>query len=178
MKRFLQSVLTALFALTITLAYADNPIIPNQGVCDPHIRIFNNKAYLFSSHDFGKGEPIYKMVDWQLFSSPDLINWKKEFVLKPENTYIGPWNECYAPDGISRNGKYYFYFSQQQKQAGVAVSDKPEGPYVDALNKPLLPEDLTPSAEYDMSIFIDDDPSRTPYIVWGFTVINQDYYIA
>jgi len=168
------------FALLVIGAnvMAGNPIIPNQGVCDPHIRIFNNKAYLFSSHDFGKGERIYKMKDWQLFSSPDLVTWKKEFVLKPEDTYIGPWNECYAPDGATRNGKYYFYFSQQQKQMGVAVSDNPEGPYVDVLRKPLLPEKLTPTADYDAGIFIDDDKARTPYIVWGYTVNNQDYYIA
>ena len=157
---------------------AANPIIPSQGVCDPHVRIFNNKAYVFSSHDFGKNERIYKMVDWQLFSSSDLVNWKKEFVLKPEDTYIGPWHECYAPDGATRNGKYYFYFSQQQKQMGVAVSDTPEGPYVDVLKKPLLPANLTPTANYDAGIFTDDDTARTPYIVWGYTVANQDYYIA
>jgi len=170
--------LLASLLLTVAGTFADNPIIPNQGVCDPHIRIFNNKAFLFSSHDFGKGEKIYKMVDWQLFSSSDLVAWKKEFVLRPEDTYIGPWHECYAPDGATRNGKYYFYFSQQQKQAWVAISDKPEGPYVDALKKPLLPEKLTPSAEYDMSVFTDDDKARTPYIVWGYTVANKDYYIA
>ncbi len=156
----------------------ENAIIKNQGVCDPHISIFNDTAYLFSSHDYGKGEPIYKMVDWQLFSSTDLVNWKKEFVLKPEDTFIGPWQECYAPDGVTRNGKYYFYFSQQQKQTGIAVSDNPKGPYVDALGKPLLAEDHTPTADYDPAIFIDDDPERTPYILCGFTVIGQDYYMA
>lgn len=156
----------------------ENAIIKNQGVCDPHICIYNDTAYLFSSHDYGKGEPIYKMVDWQLFSSTDLVNWTKEFVLKPEDTFIGPWHECYAPDGATRNGKYYFYFSQQQKQTGVAVSDNPKGPYVDALGKPLLPEDLTPTADYDPCVYIDDDSERTPYILWGYTVKNKNYYIA
>ncbi len=170
--------LFAAFTVNAQLDPIDNAIIKNQGVCDPHISIFNDTAYLFSSHDFGKGEPIYKMVDWQLFSSIDLVNWKKEFVLKPEDTFIGPWHECYAPDGATRNGKYYFYFSQQQKQTGVAVSDKPQGPYVEALGKPLLAEDLTPTADYDPAIFIDDNPDRTPYILWGFTVIGQDYYMA
>ena len=157
---------------------AGNPIIPDQGVCDPHVRIFNNRAYLFSSHDYGRGEPIYKMVDWQLFSSDNLVDWKKEFVLRPEDTFIGPWDECYAPDGATRNGKYYFYFSQQQKQTGVAVSDQPEGPYADALGEPLLSEFLTPTAQYDPSIFVDEDPGQTPYIIWGYTVEEKNYYIA
>ena len=79
------------------------------------------------------------MDDWQLFSSDDLLNWKLEFVLKPEDTYLKKCQECYATDGAERNGKYYFYFSEQQRSTGVAVADRPEGPYKDALGKPLLP---------------------------------------
>ena len=114
-------------------------IIPNQGVCDPHVHIFNGKAFLFSSHDYGPGQSNYRMDDWQLFSSDDLLNWKLEFVLKPEDTYLKKCQECYATDGAERNGKYYFYFSEQQRSTGVAVADRPEGPYKDALGKPLLP---------------------------------------
>jgi len=171
-------VVVCAFLLTANgVLFADNPIIPGQGICDPHIRIFNNRAYLFASHDTSRGNPIYTMEDWWLWSSDDLVNWTHEFTLRPEDTYIGgPFTSCYAPDGHSRNGKYYFYFSQGQSQTGVAVSDAPGGPYVDALGAPLLPADLTSTADYDCSIFIDDD--NTPYIVWGFTVIGEDYYIA
>ena len=101
-------------------------IIPNQGVCDPHVHIFNGKAFLFSSHDYGPGQSNYRMDDWQLFSSDDLLNWKLEFVLKPEDTYLKKCQECYATDGAERNGKYYFYFSDQQRSTGVAVADRPE----------------------------------------------------
>jgi DNA polymerase I-like protein with 3'-5' exonuclease and polymerase domains len=35
------------------MGIAQNPVFqPNQGVCDPHIKIFNNKAYLYAGHDF------------------------------------------------------------------------------------------------------------------------------
>ena len=159
--------------------YADNPIIPNQGVCDPHIHIFNNKAYLFSTHDYAPGMPIYTMYDWQVFSSPDLVTWTKEFVLRPENAFIGPSSICYATDGATRNGKYYFYFSKGQECTGVAVSTNgPGGPYTDALGAPLLPSNLTPTAEYDPTVFIDDDANQTPYIIFGYTVVGQQYYIA
>ena len=154
----------------------ENVIIKGQGVCDPHIVIYNDTAYLFASHDYGKGQPIYRMDDWLVFSSPDLVNWTKRFVLKPENTFIGPWTECYATDAISRNGKYYMYFSQQQKQTGVAVSDHPWGPYVDVLGKPILPAGLAETAQYDPAVFIDDD--NTPYLLWGYTVNGKSYYIA
>lgn len=32
-----------------------NPVIPGLGVCDPHIHIFENRAYLYASHDAAEG---------------------------------------------------------------------------------------------------------------------------
>jgi len=96
-----------------------------------------------------------------------------EFTLDPADTWVGgPYSKCWAPDGAERNGKYYFYFSQGQLATGVAVSDNPEGPYIDTLGEPVLPADLTPLADYDPTVFIDDDD--TPYIIWG----GGGYYIA
>ena len=166
-------------ALLAGVARADNPIIPHQGVCDPRIHIFHDRAYLFSTHDDARGHAIYTMYDWQVFSSPDLIHWQKEFVLRPEDTFLGHITDGYATDGVERHGKYYFYFSKAQQCLGVAVSTNgPGGPYRDALGKPLLPQGLTPTAQYDPSVYIDDDAAHTPYIVWGFTVIGQQYHIA
>ena len=166
-------------ALLPGLARADNPIIPHQGVCDPRIHIFNDRAYLFSTHDDAPGHPGFVMHDWQVFSSPDLIHWRKEFVLKPEDTFMGHTTDCWATDGAGRHGNYYFYFSKGQECLGVAVSTNgPGGPYRDALGKPLLPKGLTPTAQYDPTVYIDDDPAHTPYIVWGFTVVGQQYHIA
>jgi arabinoxylan arabinofuranohydrolase len=179
LKKIIMIGFLGLFLALNVVIYAENPIIPNQGVCDPHIHIFNNKAYLFSTHDYSPGMPIYTMYDWQVFSSPDLVTWTKEFVLRPEDTYIGPCSSCYATDGATRNGKYYFYFSKGQESTGVAVSTNgPGGPYIAALGAPLLPSNLTPTAEYDPTVFIDDDANQTPYIIFGYTVVGQQYYIA
>ena len=154
-------------------------VFPDMGVCDPHVHIFNGKAYLFSSHDYGPGQPIYRMDDWRVFSSKDLVNWKLEFTLRPEDTFLGPDQECYATDAAERNGKYYLYFSDQQRCTGVAVSKNgPGGPYIDALGKPLLPQGLVDTACYDPTVFIDDDKNKTPYIMFGFTVVGKKYYIA
>ncbi|MBQ7669892.1 MAG: hypothetical protein IJS45_04125, partial [Clostridia bacterium] len=64
-------------------------VFPDMGVCDPHVHIFDGKAYLFSSHDYGPGQPIYRMDDWRVFSSDDLVNWDLEFTLRPEDTFLG-----------------------------------------------------------------------------------------
>ena len=58
-----------------------NPIISKQGVCDPHVHIFNNRAYLYASHDV-IDRPVegdfFMMRDWEIWSSDDLVTWKKE----------------------------------------------------------------------------------------------------
>ena len=74
--------------------------------------------------------------------------------------------------------KYYLYFSHCQTSTGVAVSDHPAGPYKDALGKPLLEPWMVDTASYDPTVFIDDDEARTPYIIFGYTVVGKQYYIA
>ena len=154
-------------------------IIPNMGVCDPHVHIFNGKAYLFSTHDRSPGQPIFTMDDWRIFSSDDLLNWKLEYTLRPEDTFLGKNAECYATDAAERNGKYYFYYSRAQSCTGVAVSETgPAGPYHDPLGKPLLPPGFADTPSYDPTVFIDDDEDKTPYIMWGYNIYGKRYYIA
>jgi arabinoxylan arabinofuranohydrolase len=155
------------------LAWAGNPIIPQRGVCDPHIHIFNGRAYLYATHDRGADSKGFFMDEWGVWSSDDLVNWKLENVLKPEQTHLGrPFNQCWATDAATRNGKYYFYFSEGNEQTGVVVGDTPTGPWRDPLGRPLLTKDLTPTHEYDISVFTDRD--HTPYLVFGV----WDYHIA
>jgi hypothetical protein len=146
---------------------AQNPIIKDVGMADPHIRIFNDKAYLYATRDADKTAKTFVMPDWNIWSSEDLVNWTFERTIKPSETYMGKSNDCWAPDTESRNGKYYFYFSNKNINTGVMIGDSPSGPFQDALGKPLLPEDLTPIKEYDPTILIDDDENKTPYIAFG-----------
>lgn len=155
------------------VSFSKNPIIKNMGVNDPHIRIFDGKAYLSATHDKSVGSDRFIMDDWWLWSSEDLVNWKLEYTLKPEETYIGkPFNGCWATDIVKRNGKYYWYFSERNEQTGVMVADSPSGPWTDPLGKPLLSKDLTPTQEYDAGII--EDQSGNFYIVFGV----WDFYIA
>ena len=153
-------------------------IIPNQGICDPHVHVYGGKAYLYATHDRCPGSGNFRMDDWRIYSSDDLVNWTLESVFRPEDTFLGKCEECYAVDAAERNGKYYLYFSHQQKCTGVAVSDSPAGPFKDALGEPLLPPWMVDTASYDPTVFIDDDEARTPYIIFGYTVIGKQYYVA
>nr|WP_319509484.1 family 43 glycosylhydrolase [uncultured Draconibacterium sp.] len=162
-----------IFLVLQGIGFASNPIIPNKGANDPHIRIIDGKAYLSASHDKAKGNQGFTMEDWWLWSSDDLVNWKLEYTLKPEETYIGkPFNQCWATDIVKRNGKFYWYFSEGNQQTGVVVADSPSGPWKDPLGKPLLSSEMTPTHEYDMGIV--QDETGEYYIVFGV----WDYYIA
>ncbi len=57
---------------------AQNPFITDQFTADPTARVFNNKVYVFPSHDIiaseGKGRiGWFCMEDYHVFSSPTLL---------------------------------------------------------------------------------------------------------
>ncbi|WP_396600612.1 family 43 glycosylhydrolase [Algibacter sp. R77976] len=154
------------------LVHAQNPIVSNVGLNDPHIHIFNDTAYVYASHDKSINNDKFIMEDWWIWSSPDLVNWTKRSVLNPKDTYIGKdFSRCWATDAAYKNDKYYFYFSEGNEQSGVVVGDTPVGPWKDVLGKPLLKSDMTPTHEYDMAVFEDDGEHYIIFGVW-------EYYIA
>jgi len=164
------------------MAWAGNPIIPKAGVADPHIHIFDGKAWMYSTHDVNPDDRQMEMPDWNVWSSDDLVKWKHERTISPKETYIGESDKCWAPDVATMNGKYYFYFSNNNKDAGVMVGDHPAGPFKDALGKPLLPSGLTPGKEYDVSVLVD---KGVAYLAFGLYATKEgrmrkglSYYIA
>lgn len=150
-----------------------NPILPGIGLCDPHVRIYNDKAYLYATHDKSPNNKGYIMEDWWIWSSPDLVEWTHECTIRPEETYLGqPYSSCWAVDAIERNGKHYFYFSCGPRNIGVMESDTPVGPWRDPLGKALLTEGTVPTEIRDPGLFKDDDGEY--YIVFG----TWDFFIA
>lgn len=154
-----------LFFLSRFVALADNPLVPDVGMADPHIYIFNNKAYMYATRDSDNTAKQFVMPEWKIWSSTDLINWTLETTIKPAETYMGKSNSCWATDIAFRNDRYYFYFSNGNKNTGVMIGSEPAGPFTDALGKPLLNEALTPGKEYDPTVFTDDD--GICYIIFG-----------
>jgi hypothetical protein len=152
---------------------AANPLVEGVGLCDPKVRIYNNHAWLYATHDAVPGSQRFIMNDWWVWTSDDLVNWKLASVLKPEQTYYKkPWNSCWATDAIRHNAQYYFYFSRGNKEIGVVTGDSPAGPWRDPIGKPLIAQDSTPTTARDPAIFQKADGNT--YIVFGC----WDYYIA
>jgi len=147
-------------------AMAGNPIVPGTGLADPHVTIYGDRAYLYATHDVSADTKKFVMTNWWVWSSVDLVNWKQEGTLNPEDTFLHrPFAECWATFGASKHGKYYWYFSAGPTEIGVVVADLPAGPWKDPLGKPLVPKGLTPTEERDPDILMDDDGQA--YLVYG-----------
>lgn len=155
------------------LRYSGNPLLEGKGVTDPHVRIFNDRAYMYATHDRGPDSQGFKMDNWWIWASNDLVEWTCECVLKPEQTYIGePFSSCWATDAAERNGHYYWYFSEGNQKTGVVVGESPTGPWRDPLGRPLIDDSVVPTKPYDPGVFVDDDGEA--YLVFGV----WEYYVA
>lgn len=136
-----------------------NPLIDSPGMSDPHVLVEDGACYVFTGHDVGFGVNDWVMPDWRIYRSTDLQSWKHVGTISPKDNYMGEGHtSCWAGDIVKRNGKYYWYFSNKKENAGVMVASRPEGPYTDAIGKPLIDS-------FDPTIFVDDD--TTPYIIYG-----------
>ena len=150
-----------------------NPLFPGLGVCDPHVRIFNDRAYLYATHDKAPDNPRFTMEDWWIWSSDDLITWKHEMTLKPCDTHLGAdFKDCWATDAIEKYGTYFWYLSKGPLATTVVTSDSPVGPWKDTLGKSIISNEDTKGAAHDPSVLIDDN--GTAYMVVG----AWDYHIA
>jgi len=150
-------------ALVFSHAQAQAPAPALDGfTADPSIRVFGDTYYLYPTSD----KPNWMTTDFSVWSSKDLLTWKKERMILDVSRGLAWANiKAWAPDAIERNGTYYFYFSADHK-IGVATAASPIGPFVDALGKPLLVRDATMSTNtIDPYPFIDDDGQA--YIYWG-----------
>ncbi len=158
MKRLL--LLSLLFPVWV--GWAQEPILPDFQA-DPTARVFNGRVYLYPSHDIA-GSTDWDMLDWHVFSSDDLAHWQDHGVIFGVQDLAWAKSQAWAPDCIERNGKYYFYFPAEA-QIGVAVSDRPTGPFRDALGHPLIAKGELGLFVIDPGVFIDDDGQA--YLYFG-----------
>ncbi|KAK4459388.1 putative xylosidase/arabinosidase [Cladorrhinum samala] len=158
------------------------PLITNIYTADPSAHVFNGKVYIYPSHDretdiqFNDNGDQYDMADYHVFSLDTLEGYPDSLptvtdhgvVLKTEDV---PWvsKQLWAPDAAynPKTGKYLLYFPARDKEGifriGVAVGDKPEGPFVPD------PEPIRGSYSIDPATFVDDDGQAYLYFggLWG-----------
>ena len=150
---------------------AQNPIIRDQFAADPTARVFNNRVYVYPSHDIpapeGQRQDWFCMADYHVFSSDNLTDWTDHGVIVSQERV--PWGKpdgfsMWAPDCVEKNGRYYFYFPDAPRSGrgfaiGVATADSPTGPFR------LEEEPIRGVTGIDPCVLLDDDGKA--YIYWS-----------
>ncbi|MEO6000133.1 MAG: glycoside hydrolase family 43 protein [Chitinophagaceae bacterium] len=143
-----------------------NPVFPGW-YADPEGAVFGNRYWIYPTYS----DAYEKQVFFDAFSSPDLVNWTKhEKVLDSQHV---KWanKAMWAPSVVKKGDKYYFFFGANDVHKGevggigVAVADKPDGPFTDYLGKPLINEIVNGAQPIDQFVFKDKDGQY--YIIYG-----------
>ena len=117
-------------------------LFPADYMADPSVHIFNDRVYIYPSHDWecenveNDNGDQYVMKDYHVLSTDDPMNGEvidHGCALKLEDI---PWagRQMWDNDCQEKDGKYYMYFPLKDKcdifRIGVAVADCPEGPFI------------------------------------------------
>ncbi|KZV87930.1 putative glycosyl hydrolase [Exidia glandulosa HHB12029] len=144
-----------------------NPIIDGW-YADPDTEFYDGQYWIYPTSSYAYDEQTYL----DAFSSTDLIHWTKHANILTTQSVTWAKRAVWAPAPVSRGGKYFLYFGANDIQTddelggiGVAVADKPEGPYSDAIGQPLIGAYHNGAQPIDQDVFIDDDGQA--YIYYG-----------
>ncbi len=144
-----------------------NPILPGW-YADPEGAIFGTQYWIFPTWSARYDEQVFL----DAFSSPDLVHWTKHSHILDTNAVSWAHRAMWAPAITEKAGKYFLFFAandiqnnRQQGGIGVAVADKPEGPYRDYLGKPLVDRFHNGAQPIDQAVFRDTDGQD--YMIYG-----------
>jgi hypothetical protein len=150
------------------------PVVTHIYTADPSAHVFDGKLYIYPSHDIDAGIPFndlgdhFAMEDYHVLRLDSPTGQAVDCGVALHVKDVA-WAErqMWAPDAASKDGKYYLYFPAKRAdgifQIGVAVGDRPEGPF-----KPE-PKAIEGSYSIDPAVFGDDDGAFYMYFggIWG-----------
>ena len=150
-------------------------LFPNDYMADPSANVFNDRLYIYPSHDRDSGEAFdddgghFQMRDYHVLSLDDVANGEitDHGVILDVDQVEWAEKQMWDNDVIEKNGKYYLVFSAKDYNGvfhlGVAVADKPEGPFIPE------PYPIRGSFSIDPCMFKDDDGTIYCYYggLWG-----------
>lgn len=145
-------------------------LFPDDYMADPSTHVFNGRVYIYPSHDrdmhVGENDngDHFQMKDYHVLSTDDLMNGEIIDHGKILDTDDIPWagSQLWDSDVAEKDGKYYLYFSLKDKTGvfhiGVAVADRPEGPFIPQ------PDPIRGSYSIDPCVFQD---GKDYYLYFG-----------
>ena len=167
-----------------TFVFEGNPLVRDCYTADPAPMVSSDgRLYVYCGHDECfedkpgyEGKYGFNITEWLCYSTEDMVTWTDHGVIMKPTDFSWSIGEAWASQVMEYEGKYYFFVSTQCgdpncKAVGVAVSGTPTGPFVDAIGKPLITDDMTDNGprgwwnDFDPTIMVDDD--GTPWLCWG-----------
>jgi hypothetical protein len=153
-----------------------NPLFTDVYTADPAAFVHNCTFYINCGHDEGGGTG-FVMNNWFILKSTDMVTWTR--IDKALSLSAFKWSDSNAWAGqmVTKGGKFYWYVPINKigscpnncgMAIGVAVGDSPEGPFKDAIGKPLIDDVLEMS---NMGFTKDSD---TPYTIDPTVYVDDD----
>ncbi|MDC0584178.1 glycoside hydrolase family 43 protein [Bacteroidales bacterium] len=150
------------------------PLIEHVFVADAAAHVFNERLYIYPSHDIETGVPFndngdhFAMDDYHILSM-DVIGGEVTDHGVALSVKDIPWagRQLWDSDAAYKDGKYYLYFPLKDRndifRIGVAISDRPEGPFTPQ------PAPMLGSYSIDPAVFEDEDGRHYMYFggLWG-----------
>lgn len=162
MKKFIL-LLLSLFILTIQAQTYTNPILKPGKYNGKKISTMAD-PYVFKDTD-GTYYMYITSNGYPCFTSRDLVNWEFKGDVLPSKNCKWAVKNFWAPEVIKIKDKYYLHYTASRaddiKHIGVAVSDKPTGPFKDVDDKPFI--DNGNKGSIDSHVFVDDDGKTYMY---------------
>jgi beta-xylosidase len=175
MKQFIWIFITALLGScatgnkTATKLTSGNPVFEGW-YADPEGIIYDRTYWIYPTYS----DRYEKQTFFDCFSSKDLITWTKHHAILDTGEVKWAKRAMWAPSVIRKDSKYYLFFGANDVHEGeiggigVAIASKPQGPYKDALGKPLINEIVNGAQPIDQFVFRDDDGQYYMYYGgWG-----------
>ena len=145
---------------------AGNPVFEGD-YADPEGVVFGKTYWIYPTWS----DHFEKQLHFDCFSSKDLVNWTKHERIIDQSSISWLRLALWAPAAIEKDGKYYLFFGANDVHKGeiggigVAVADKPQGPFKDLLGKPLINDIVNGAQPIDQFVFQDKD--GTYYMYYG-----------
>ncbi len=143
-----------------------NPIFPGW-YADPEATVFGDRYWVYPTYS----APFDEQLHFDAFSSPDLVHWTKHQRILDTREVKWARRAMWAPAAAERGGKYYLFFGANDVHQGeiggigVAIADRPDGPFKDLLGKPLINEVVNGAQPIDQFVFRDNDGQD--YLIYG-----------
>jgi len=183
-KKYTSGVILMLGMLLQTVhaqqSFSGNPILPGW-YADPEAVVFGKQYWIYPTYS----DKYEKQVFFDAFSSDDLIRWKKHEHILDTSAIRWAKRAMWAPAIVKKDDQYYFFFAandiqnnQEYGGIGVAVADKPEGPYKDYLGKPLIGQFYNGAQPIDQFVLRIRTANTILYTEDGSTAISRSSMTA